>query len=479
MSIISKTSLLKESIDRQTVLPTNKVELSGDFPSQNAFIQDPSKFVAAQCSRRGGKTNGLALRFFRTLDKYPKSQCLYIGLTLDSAKDIMWGVLQEINERFNLGCKFTESKLEMKHPNGGRLKLVGADHKNFIKRLRGRKFPGVAIDEAQDMGNHLESLVDDVLTPSISDYPDGWVALTGTPGPVPQGYFFDVTQQGKFGYSVHKWTLLDNPYMPDPEKFISELIIKKEWTADNPTLRREYRNEWVLDTNSLWVQYNEKQCNFNELPSEHKFNYILGVDIGFNDADAIAVLAWSETAKETYLVEEIIQPKQGTTGLMNMIEAAQKKYGAYKIIMDEGGLGKKIAEDLRARFGVPLEAADKAKKQLNVELLNDSMRLGQFKAKKNSRFASDSYLVQIDWDKSTPNRIVIKKKPHSDIIDAVLYAFKASYGYTHKPEPPKPAYGSKAWAKQQEVDMFEQALEHFEKDEETKKYNKWAFGEEN
>lgn len=459
MTSVSKTSLLVEANKRKSTAPANTVKLSGDFPAQNAFIEDPSKFVAAQCSRRGGKTNGLALRFFRTLDRYPKCQCLYIGLTLDSAKDIMWGVLQEINDRFKIGCTFTESKLEMKHPNGARLKLVGADHKNFIKRLRGRKYPGVAIDEAQDMGPHLESLVDDVLTPSISDYADGWIALTGTPGPVPQGYFFEVTQNGKFGYSVHKWTMLENPYMPNPEQFIAELIAKKGWLPDNPTLRREYRNEWVLDTNSLWIRYNEKLNNYDELPKEHKWNYILGVDIGFNDADAVAVLAWSETTPVTYLVEESIKSKQGISALFTQIDALQKKYDAYKIIMDEGALGKKIAEDLVPRFKVPLVAADKAKKQTNVELLNDSLRLGNFKAKANSRFALDSYLVSIDWDKSTPTKIVIKKKPHSDIIDSVLYAFKESYAHTYEPPTPKIQYGSREWAEAQDQSMWEAELQ--------------------
>ena len=475
MSLVSKSGLLVEALSRKSQAPTNSVELSGDFPQQNAFVEDTARFIDAQCSRRAGKTNGLALRFFRTLEKYPKSQCIYLGLTLDSAREVLWPVLQEINDKYKIGCTFLESKLTMKHPNGSNLKLFGADMKNFIKRLKGRKYPGVGIDEAQDFGVHLQSLVDDVLTPSISDYADGWLALTGTPGPVPQGYFFDVTNNHKYGYSHHEWTLLDNPYMPNPELFIAELIKKREWQHDNPTLLREYRNKWVLDAQSLWIRYSKNTNDYNELPVNHKWNYILGVDIGFNDADAIAVLAWSETCPTTYLVEESIKSKQGISALTTQIETMQKKYNAYKIIMDEGALGKKVAEDLRQRFGVPLEAADKAKKQTNVELLNDAMRLGKFKAFENSRFAQDSYIVQIDWDKSTPNKIVIKKKPHSDIIDAVLYAFKESYAYTHKEEAAKPKWGTKEWADAQHDTMFEAELEGYTKEAE---FDKWMKSEE-
>lgn len=471
----SKTAVLVETIKRNSVAVPNEVKLSADFPAQNAFVEDPSRYVAVQCSRRAGKTNGLALRFFKTMEKHPKAQCVYLSLTLESAREILWPVLHELNEKYKLNCVFTESKLTMKHPNGSTLKLFGADMKNFIKRLKGRKYPGVGIDEAQDFGSHLQSLVDDVLTPAIADYEDSWIAVTGTPGPVPQGYFYEITQGKKYGYSRHGWTLMENPHMPNPQAFLADLKTRREWTDDNPTLKREWLNQWVLDSNALWIRYNESINDFNTLPTEHKWNIVLGVDIGFKDADAIAAVAWSETSPTTYLVEELITAKQGISELVAQIDTLQKKYNAYKIVMDEGGLGKKIGEEIRRRFGCPLVAADKANKQDNVEFLNDAMRIGKFKASKTSRFATDSYLVQVDWTKSTPKRIVLKPTPHSDIIDAVLYAFRESYAYTHSLEAAKPHYGSKEWAEQQSSHMFEAELEgHLQEQERAKwEQGKW------
>ncbi len=473
--LASKTGVLVEVLARKGTIASNSVQLSDNFPKQNAFVNDPSRYIDAQCSRRAGKTNSLALKFFKTMEKYPKSNCLYLSLTQDSARAIMWPILHEINDKYQLGCTFTESRLEMKHPNGAQLKLMGADLKNFIKRLKGRKYPGVGIDEAQDFSTHLQSLIDDVLAPSIADYTDGWLALTGTPGPVPQGLFFDITQNKKYGFSHHEWTLFENPYMPNPQAFVNDLKTKREWTEDNPTLQREYLNKWVLDVESLWVRYNEKVNHYQELPKNHIWNYIMGVDIGFNDADAIAVLAWSDTSPQTYLIEEKITKKQGLTELVEQMNAMNKKYNFIKVVMDEGGLGKKLAEEVRRRHAINVEPADKARKQENVELLNDALRLGNFKAKEASRFAQDSYLVQIDWDKSTPNRIVIKKKPHSDIIDAVLYAFKESYAFSHSnPEPPKPKWGTREWAEQQSTEMFEAELAGHQSEVE---FNRKLYGE--
>ncbi len=130
----------------------------------------------------------------------------------------------------------------------------------------------------------------------------------------------------------------------------------------------------------------------------------------------------------------------------------------------------KIAEEMRRRHGIPLEAADKKLKAENVGVLNDELRLGRFKAKSNSRFAQDSYMIQIDWGKSTPDKIVIKKEPHSDIIDAVLYAHKESYAFTHTPEVQKPKYGSREWAEAQDQEMWEAELEGHIKADELSKY---------
>jgi hypothetical protein len=455
MSISS--SLIQQELTKRGA--RKALVLNEAFVAQNAFINDTSRFISAQCSRRAGKSNGLAIRFFKTMEKHPGSQSIYLALTRESAHDILWQVLIDHDSTYRLGCTFTESKLEVRHPNGAVLKLMGADMKNFIKRLKGRKYPGVGIDEAQDFGIHLQSLVDDVLTPAISDYQDGWLAVTGTPGPVPQGYFFDVVHNGKYGYSRHAWTVLENPYMPHAEQFILQEIQRKQWEHNNPTLLREWRNQWVLDVQSLWVRYNEQKNHFTTLPPG-KYNYLMGIDLGFNDADAIAVLAWSDSSPIVYLVEECITKKQGLTELVSQILYLQKKYDVAKMIIDEGGLGKKLAEEMRRQHKIPVHGAEKQRKQETVEFMNDALRTGRLMASKTSRFATDSYLVQIDWDKSTPDKIVVKKQPHSDIIDAVLYAFKESPAYAYEAPVKRAEKGSVAWFKE-ETDAMETAAEEY------------------
>lgn len=433
------------------------------FPAQNAFIQDSNRFIAAQCSRRAGKSNGLAIRLLHTLQTHPNCFCLYIALTRESARNIMWGVLQEQDAKFGIGCEFTESNLTITHPNGARLQLFGADMKNFIRRLKGIKTPGVAIDEAQDFGSHLQSLVDDVLTPTLTDYQDSWLAITGTPGPVPLGYFYDITHQRKYGFSLHQWTLLENPYLPAAKEFIQELKVKRSWDDLNPTLRREWYNQWVLDLESLLVRYDIQRNHYDILPAA-SYIHIMGVDIGFRDADALCILAWSESSADIYLVEEVVTSGQDITTLSESMERLIKQYNPSKIVMDEGGLGKKVAEEIRRRRHLPVQPADKSRKMENIAFLNDYLRLGKFKAKKTSRFVEDSYKVQIDWDKTSPDKIKIKDTFHSDIIDAVLYAFKESPAFTYQKPKVIPLYGSKEWANEQVEEMEQATIERLEKE---------------
>lgn len=471
--------LLEEAFEERTkqrdpIYALNKY-LNPHFPKQNEFVRDRSRYITAQCSRRAGKSNGLGLRFLHTLETHPGCFCPYIALSRESARNIMWPVLQELCSKLGIACEFTEYNLTMTHPNGSRLQLFGADMKNFIRRLKGTKSPGAAIDESQDFGSHLQSLIDDVLTPTLADYEDSWLAVVGTPGPVPKGYFYEITAEKRHGYSFHEWTLFENPYLPNARQFVSQLKQKRSWEDDHATLRREWYNQWVLDVQSLLIQWKERLNDYQALPPSN-YNYILGIDIGHRDADALALLAWSESSPNIYLIEERLTRQQDISELSLQIESMMSRYDISKIVIDEGGLGKKCAEEIRRRKYIPVQAADKVRKMENVAFLNDWLRLGKFKAKKESRFVKDSYEVQIDWDKSTPDKIRVKNSFHSDIIDAVLYAFKESPAFTYQEAQVKPRHGSDAWATAEVSDMEEKALQHFtELEDATKGFGaEWA-----
>ena len=181
-----------------------------------------------------------------------------------------------------------------------------------------------------------------------------------------------------------------------------------------------------------------RPTEYAELP--RLTDYVIGVDLGFDDSDAICVLGWSGKEPKLYLVHEDVLPKQLISELAAKLEALVKTYSPLGIVMDTGGLGKKIAEEIRKRTALPVEAADKVRKFEHIELLNDAIRTGLFVAPKGSRFGSDA--LKVEWDKTIPERPKIKAGFHSDIADSVLYAYRKALHWLHEPTRERPRPGT-------------------------------------
>lgn len=448
------------------------------FPKQLKFVQDPRPFKVAVCSRRAGKTVACAVDLINTARETEGVVCLYITLARTNAKRLLWPELIKLNDRYKLKGTLDLIELSVTFPNGSVIYCSGAKDASEIEKFRGLALKKVYIDECQSFRSHIKELIDDVLIPALMDY-DGSLILIGTPGPVPAGYFAEVCGAAKKPTSEHtedsdegaeynwvpySWTFFDNPWIAIKSKKTHDQVLKRALkmrgvSINDPSIQREFFGKWVLDADSLWIKYSDILNHFDKLDLSKRWHYILGVDLGFNDADALAVLAWEDGSKDIYLVEEIVTPQQGITELVEQIQGVMKRYDIAKIVMDEGGLGKKAAEEMRRRHQLPIYPADKARKQENVAFLNDALRTGRFKAKHDSRFAQDSFLVEVDWDKSTPDKVKVSNKYHSDIIDAVLYAFKESPAYSYEAPAAKPRYGTREWAEAQETGMFEAELE--------------------
>lgn len=437
------------------------------FSQQLAFVLDPEPFKVGLCSRRAGKSTACAADLVYTALTTAQCTALYITGARTDAKKIVWSEVKRFNDQHGFRGVANESELAMSFPNGSVVRLAGAKDDASVEKIRGQMPPvkKAYIDEAQAIRDSLlRKLIDDVLEPALLDY-NGTLVMIGTPPPVPAGYFVDSSRSKQ--WSNHKWTFFDNPFIPlksgQTHQAALDRVLKRRGVGiDDPSIRREFFGELALDTNSLVYQYNPSINHFETLPQQ-KYTYILGVDLGFNDADALAVLAWSDAEKVTYLVEDIVTKEQGITELVEQIEKVRKKYEISKIVMDTGGLGKKISEEIIRRYKIPIQPAEKSRKFEYIELFNGAMRTGQFKARKDSTFALDSMKVEWDRDKTRPDRKAISDRFHSDVCEAALYAWRESYSFTHTPPKPELKYGTKAWSDAEAERMEAEAQEHFER----------------
>lgn len=454
------------------------------FGPQRSFVLDSARYKTAVCSRRAGKTMGCAFALVDSALRKPESVSMYLTLDRTDAKQIVWPAILNLNRTHNLGGKPNDSDLTLRLPNGSVVILHGAGDERKTKKRRGHKCGIVIVDEAQNFSELLQELVDQVIEPSLIDL-DGAVWLVGTPGAVPIGYFYECTQSPE--WSHHGWTFFDNPWIPIKNggkthtAVLGDVLRRRGVAVDEPSIQREFFGRWIHDVNSLVFRYSEALNDFASLPVTLTGNwwYCIGIDVGFDDADAIAVLAWNDADPRTWLTEEYVTTKQDITSLASKVREIYERLGPKKIramVMDTGGVGKKVAEELAARHKLPVQAAQKAEKQTHIELLNDALRTSHLMAKGSGRFARDAMLVEWDRDKSTPERRVVSDKYHSDIADAVLYAYRECLAWTSIVPVQPPRAGTPEWARAETRKMFERTQLEVQTKKHDKDADAWGIG---
>jgi len=399
------------------------------FKEQLDFYDDPSQFKAALCTRRAGKSYLAGTLLTTTALKIPNSTSLYIALTRASAKNILWPTLLELADQY--GAEPNETDLQLKFPNGSIVWLVGADTKNFIPRLLGGKYPLAIIDEAQRFRAHLAELINDILEPALLDY-KGTLVLLGTPGPTPSGYFFDATERKMHGFSVHKWSVLNNPHLGHAKDYMEKVLKDRGWTRDNPTFLREWCGVWVEDPDALLFKYKRGRNDYSVVPEGHEFYSIMGIDYGWNDSTAFVLLKYSPTLRQIYIEHAEKHPELIPSQIAIRIKQLIEKYNPIKIVADTGGLGKSITEEMKRRYGIPIHPADKREKLTNISVMN-----GDFID--SNLFIHDS-LAELKQEYITISRGedgLEKEGDACDLADAALYAFKEAraYAFTARPEP--------------------------------------------
>lgn len=392
---------------------------------QRAFVADPSRYRIACTGRRAGKTVGDAILLLWAANTGKPGNYLYVTLSRLNAKRIIWQTLRQYAETHSMRAEFNESELYVKLANGSIIYLSGAKDASEIEKFRGLSLAGVVIDEAQAFRPYLQQLIDDILIPCLWDT-RGWLCITGTPGPVMAGPFWDAWASDK--WSRHHWTVLDNPHL-DGLLVLKEERERRGIDESDPTYRREALGEWCEDPNALVFRYEAARNHYETAPALS--HHVIGVDLGYHDADAVAVLGWADDSPDVYLVDEYLARREGYTDLIERgVDPFWKKYQPETVWWDFGGMGVKAQEEIRRRWPhLPSFAAEKSRKLEHIALVNDALRTGRLRAKKDSAFAQDCKLVT--WEVSGQK---VSDAYHSDITDAVLYAYRAASAYLYRPE---------------------------------------------
>lgn len=496
---VARLQALREEVNRRhgqlSIIPALRADL---HEKQIALIDGPSKRKAGLKGRREGKSTGAASAMLIKGFQNPELTIPFITLSRASAKRIMWGPLHRLNYKHTLGVNFNNTDLTATLPNGAAIWLCGANEEDDIEKIRGtdRGYPMAVIDEAASMGRHLRPLVEEVLDAALSDQ-DGELWMLGSAGVQCKGIFYEATTGKRKEWTSYHSTVLDNPYFPrwagKPNwrelavKFLADKRAAKGWAEDHPIYLREWMGQWVASDAGLVYRFSEAKnvisdAELEKVRREHDLQYILGVDLGYDDATAFCVVGFAEDLPDLYEIESYKQPGMIPSEIAEKVGVLNAKYHFRQMVADTGGLGKSIVEEFRIRHKLPIEAAEKSRKQEYIEMLNGELHTGRVHVRADSPLVDEWKNLRWDDDgdslaEDDDDRIIkgirggLGKRRKEDardenhISDSFLYSWRESLHCHYSGPPPKrPDLGSAEYYAAVEARLQEAAFAQVERE---------------
>jgi hypothetical protein len=435
------------------------------FPKQLEFIQDPWRLKTLFCTRRAAKSYTGGLYLVKEALEYDNCNCLYIGLTRQSAKGIIWkDVLKDINKKNNLEMSFNGSELTATTRNGSIIYVTGADaDEDEMEKLLGKKYRLVIIDEAASFTIDLRRLIYGILKPATVDQ-GGSICLLGTSGNLTSGLFFDITTNKEQGWKLFEWSAFDNPHIAQKwQEELDDIKLNRPLFMETPLFKQWYLNEWVIDLEQLVYRFSYGRNDYFQLPfysvrhsSNATWQYVLGVDLGYDpDPSAFVVVAFHEYDPNLYILTCFKQTEMDVTDVANKIKWFKKEYGIDRVVID--GANKQAVMEIQKRHDVGLTTADKTGKVDFIQIMNAEMIQGKIKLSAECQELKDEYLNLI-WDPKS-----LKKQEHPNcsnhLTDAALYAWRFCYQFLSQMPKQQPNLKDKKQYVEHTQKLMEEALE--------------------
>jgi phage terminase large subunit len=432
------------------------------FPKQESFVKDASRLKALFCTRRAAKSYSGGLALVEAALMHPNTNHLFIGLTRESAKGIIWkDVLLELDRKHELGMQFNKSALTATLPNGSVIWATGIDvAEEEMNKLLGRKYKTVVIDEASMYSIDLRNLVYGILKPAMADM-RGTIYMVGTSSNITKGLFYDITTGAEPGWALYTWTAHDNPFVAKQwQEELDDIKANRPLYMETAQFKQWYLNQWVVDEAALVYRFNPNRNTYAALPHapKNQWNYVLGVDLGYEDDSAFVLCAFNNWDKVLHIAEVWKAKHMDITDVANRIKDYQSKQDIYRVVID--GANKQAVQEIQKRHGVALATADKTGKSDFIQIMNDEFTQGKIRLNTGCSALMEEYMSLVwvlDGDKPKEPR---RENPicSNHLTDAALYAWR--YCYQFLSEAPKP----RVQLKEQWAEHTKQLMEdHLEK----------------
>ena len=400
------------------------------FKEQKDVFNDfTSRRKLAMCSRRAGKTEGNVDEILKVAAK-PDSRIVYINLTFENAIEQMYSKVIEEAKRCEIAISHDDKNAGIIHfANGSVVHFKGNKDRAQADKLQGFGNRLVIIDEAQSQIN-MNYLIDTIISPTLMDYEDSVLLLTGTP-PRRKGTYFEAAWNNPT-WTKYSWTMFQNPYIKNPDAEIDRKCEEKGITRDSAFIQREFYGKIVYDTEAqVFKDYKVYQ---GAIPQDFIPTHIYtGVDFGFADYNGIVTMAANVEQKRAYV---IFERKFNKATVSMIVDAVREGFEDGKRFIIERNPNadlsncqiftdtneKSITYELSQTYGLPAYCAYKYDRALAFETLAEWCRTGRILNIEGGEVANEfeqTLYKRDDLDNITSE---LDDGFHPDITMALLYA---------------------------------------------------------
>ena len=386
---------------------------------QSDVLQSQARRMLINCSRQAGKSLTCAILSLHQALYKSNQTILLISPSLRQSGELLRKVTFLMAYLSIPPVLVGDSKSVLEFKNGSRIISLPATEST----VRTYTADLIIEDEAGDVDDDLHSAILPMLIVS-----KGRLILAGTPKGR-KGHFFEHWERSN-GWEHYTIGWKDCPRI-SPEEIAEQKLILRDKFA------QEYECQFIQGgLGMVYGGFDEQRNLIDALPDdpERPWKYMLGLDFGYKDATAFAILAYRAKDPIAYFAWSHKQTGMIPSAVGAKVLELQAKYNFNRIIGDIGGLGKGYSEEMRQRFHVPVEPALKSNKRGYLDLFNGDLCTGAIKFVRGTNQEYITELVSLPWndDRSAENPGF-----PNHICDSGLYVWRACTMYMQKPDKEK------------------------------------------
>ncbi len=296
---------------RMTKIGRVPTEAEWNYPATWEIANSTASLNAVLTARQVGKTSCARL-IARLGMAIPGHRTIYATLIRRNCKKLFWRPLLDelekdgwgVHERDAHGRKASnDTDLVLEAPNGSWLQAVSCKTLADLETIRGDQCDDFIVDEAQEPNDEvLDALIFKIALAMLLRR-NGRLFVEGTvPDYLPTAFtkLVNDPKWRTFGHSPVKGTkeitVFDNPFM-DPV-VVAKKCSEAGLVPGHPVYEREMMGRQVTDPSKLAYEYLEGRNDYDPTTVDFRgegVGHAGGLDLGFQDRDAITLGTWRET----------------------------------------------------------------------------------------------------------------------------------------------------------------------------------------